>query len=81
MTTGSLALFFLGSLWAYKFTFGGPESRMAVIPLFVDMAGNIPFHTMLEPHWRSFGSQVTWFFSSCLENTVLHSTVLPSFRS
>ena len=46
MTTGSLALFFLGSLWAHKFTFGGPESRMAVIPLFVDMAGNIPFHTV-----------------------------------
>ena len=38
-------LFFLGALRAQKFTFGGPESRMAMTSLFIGVAGNNPFHT------------------------------------
>ena len=43
-------LFFLGTLWAQKFTFGGPESLMT--PLSADMARNTPFlSTYQEESW------------------------------
>lgn len=34
---------------AQKFTSGGPESQMAVTSLFIDIAGNSPFHRASEP--------------------------------
>jgi len=34
----------LSAFRAQKFTFGRPESTMAVTSLFIDMAGNTPFH-------------------------------------
>ena len=34
-----------GSSWAQKFTSGGQGPLMAVPSLFIDMAGNTPFHT------------------------------------
>ena len=40
------APFLLGTLQVQKFTFREPESWMAVTSLFIDMAGNIPFHTV-----------------------------------
>ena len=43
----SLVLFFLKTLQAQQFTFGGPESLIAVISLFVDMAGDNQFHITL----------------------------------
>ena len=33
---------------AQKFTFGGPETLMAVTSQFTDMAGDIPFHTLMR---------------------------------
>ena len=40
------ALFFLlVALWDQKFTCGGPESKMAVTSSFIDIAGDISFHT------------------------------------
>ena len=45
MTAG---LFFLGALWAQKFTFGGLELQKIVAYLFIDMIGDIPFRTTCE---------------------------------
>jgi hypothetical protein len=42
-SAGSQALFFSGTLWAQKFTFGGLESLMAATSLFSNMSENIPF--------------------------------------
>ena len=38
------ALFFLGALGDQKCISGGPESRMTMTSLFVDIAGGISFH-------------------------------------
>ena len=35
------------SSWTQKFTFGGPESLMAMTFLFIDVTGNTPFHSNL----------------------------------
>ena len=35
------------SSWAQKFTFGGPESLMAMTVMFIDVTGNTPFHSNL----------------------------------
>ena len=45
MVAGEWALFFLCTLGAQKLIFGGSESLIAVISLFVDITGDIPFYT------------------------------------
>ena len=37
----SLTLF---TFWETSFTFGGPKSLMVITSLFIDLAGDIPFH-------------------------------------
>ena len=54
MAVRQQTLFFLGTLHAQKFTFGGPESLIAVTSLFIDTAGNTPFLNVMcmlpRPH-------------------------------
>ena len=47
MRNGTTHLLLAGE--AQKFTFGGrAESYIVVVSLFIDMAGDIPFHTTCE---------------------------------
>ena len=55
-------LFFLGALGAQKFTFGGPELRMAMTSLFIGVAGNNPFHT----------PQSNWLLPGCPRGSEIH---------
>ena len=40
--------------WAQKFIFGGLDSRMPGTSLFIDMAGNIPFHSTEVKKYKFF---------------------------
>ena len=61
-------------LWAQKWTFGGPESQLAVTS-FLDMAGDTPFHkgkSLLEQHLvvSDFLS-----FASCIACKCIHIVI------